>query len=239
MFSINCVEVDFPDIIYFYIGDYILDVVVFICNCLKRHHIFQHVSHASDCSDRHLCANGCCKKKSVSSITVKTIMCGLFMFVVIHPVTTNLPDENNNVVVFGLAMRIVIAANRCLSYVVFGMQSEIAFRSIFSSCILMWIVDTCKLRDIAMCYCINRRFIQGSARGGTQQSISGHTYHIMRYWGVVGFFCKLVTWFFVVQKIQQYFHTIVFGSCLVLVKGLVYGVLAIRGRCIFSFGQHS
>lgn len=48
----------------------------------------------------------------------------------IPPVITSFPDEKSSAVVFGLAMRIVMAANRFLSYVVLGMQSAIAFKSI-------------------------------------------------------------------------------------------------------------
>ena len=60
----------------------------------------------------------------------------------LHPVITSFPDENNSAVVFGLAIRIVIAANLFLSYVVFGIQSAIALRSILPLLTFKCIVDT-------------------------------------------------------------------------------------------------
>lgn len=60
----------------------------------------------------------------------------------LHPVITSFPDENNSAVVFGLAIRIVIAANLFLSYVVFGIQSAIALRSILPLFTFKCIVDT-------------------------------------------------------------------------------------------------
>jgi hypothetical protein len=55
---------------------------------------------------------------------------------------TSFPDENSSAVVRGSSNLMVIAANRFLSYVLFGTQSAIVSRSNFFEFVVMWIVHT-------------------------------------------------------------------------------------------------